>query len=419
MIAFTLFIPKLSVKGITVNTYWIVVLLGALLLFAFGFIGFKEAFGGITSKGAINPVKLLALFLSVTVLSIFLDETGFFRYLANAVLKRAGSNQFILFTAFYLTTSLVTVFTSNDIVILTFTPFLCYFAKNAKIDPIPYLVSAFVAANTCSMLLIIGNPTNIYLATANGIDFIAFFKVMALPTLFAVLTAYAVLLLLFFKKLKTPISVTGEEAAIENKPLFAVSLTLLLVCTALLAVSSYIDVEMWLIAVIAAGLLIAAALLISLIKGRRPIELKQTVKRVPWELIPFVLSMFVMALALEKYEVTAKLASLFGEDRTILVYGFASALFANLINNIPMSVLFSSILSAAVPAVSEAGVYASVIGSNIGAFLTPMGALAGIMWLNILKKNEIDFSFAKFVKFGIVLAVPILSAALLGLMISL
>lgn len=57
--------------------------------------------------------------------------------------------------------AILTIFTSNDIVILTFTPFICYFSKNAKINPIPYLVAEF-AATTYSMMLIIGNPTNIY-----------------------------------------------------------------------------------------------------------------------------------------------------------------------------------------------------------------------------------------------------------------
>ena len=72
--------------------------------------------------------------------------------------------------------AILTIFTSNDIVILTFTPFICYFSKNAKINPIPYLVAEFAAANTYSMMLIIGNPTNIYLATSASIDFISYFN---------------------------------------------------------------------------------------------------------------------------------------------------------------------------------------------------------------------------------------------------
>ncbi|MFA5341368.1 MAG: ArsB/NhaD family transporter, partial [Clostridia bacterium] len=58
------------------------------------------------------------------------------------------------------------------------------------------------------------------------------------------------------------------------------------------------------------------------------------------------------------------------------------------------------------------GVYGSIIGSNIGAFLTPVGALAGIMWTSILKKHEIKYTFLDFVKYGIIISVPTILASL-------
>ena len=60
----------------------------------------------------------------------------------------------------------------------------------------------------------------------------------------------------------------------------------------------------------------------------------------------------------------------------------------------------------------DIALYATIIGSNVGAFLTPIGALAGIMWMSILKKQEIDFSFLKFMKYGIIIAIPVLIASL-------
>ncbi|MEG1535559.1 MAG: ArsB/NhaD family transporter, partial [Clostridia bacterium] len=64
------------------------------------------------------------------------------------------------------------------------------------------------------------------------------------------------------------------------------------------------------------------------------------------------------------------------------------------------------------------GVFASVIGSNIGAFLTPVGALAGIMWSSILRHNGIKFSFVDFLKYGFAIAIPTLLASLGGLYLS-
>jgi arsenical pump membrane protein len=404
--------PEMRIRSVRMSTYWMMTSVGALLLILFRFISIGDVHTGLTGDGSINPVKILLLFISMTLLSIFLDETGFFRYLANAVLRRSGSGQMKLFTAFFITISVLTIFTSNDIIILTFTPFICYFAKNAKIDPVPYLIMEFVAANTASMLLIIGNPTNIYLATSHGIDFIDYLSVMALPTVAAVIAAYIMLFFLFRKKLRSPISASVTDATIEQKTLLTIGLLLLSVCTVMLALSSYLNIEMYLVASVSALILFVLALIASIVSRRSPEELGRTLKRVPWGIVPFVISMFILVLALEKVGATADLGGLFGDDN-VFVYGFASALFSNAINNIPMSVLFTSITIGA--GGSPSIVYASVIGSNIGAFLTPIGALAGILWLSILKDNGIDFSFMRFVRYGVIVVIPVLSAALIGL----
>ncbi len=100
----------------------------------------------------------------------------------------------------------------------------------------------------------------------------------------------------------------------------------------------------------------------------------------------------------------------------IFSYGILSTLSANLVNNIPMSVFFGSVLGAG--NVGSAGVYATIIGSNIGAYLTPIGALAGIMWGQILKEHGVKVTFARFCLNGILIVIPTLAAALLGLAIT-
>lgn len=415
MIVSVLVKPSVKIKNYNLGLYWVIVLLGAVIILCSGLLPFDELIEGLTANTAINPLKILVLFISMTVLSIFLDEVGLFKYLANEAVKHAKGSQRLLFLYLYLMVSLLTVFTSNDIIVLTFTPFICYFAKNADVDPVPYLVGEFVAANTFSMTLIIGNPTNIYLASAAGIGFVEYLKVMLVPSLFAGVTAYAVLNLLFMKKLSGEMHASADEVEITDKPLMIISVTLLAVCTVLLAVSSYIGLEMWYISLGAAVLLLVIVLVFKLIKKEKPTELVACLKRAPWELIPFVLSMFVIVLALEKQGVTKLLADFLGDGYTILKYGFSSMLFANLINNIPMSVLFSSVVGY-LPAESYlSAVYATVAGSNIGAFLTPVGALAGIMWSGILKSKGVKFTFARFILYGFIVAIPVMFAALGGL----
>ena len=412
MILGILAFPRIKVGKIALDSYWIVALVGAVVMIAAGKVDLGTIKAAFTDGSAINPLKILLLFLSMTLISIFLDEVGFFRYLANKALRFAGESQFRTFAVLYWTVSLLTVFTSNDIVVLTFTPFICYFAKNANIDPKPYLVAEFIAANTMSMLFIIGNPTNIYIATSYGITFVDYFLVMALPTAASALLSFGVLWLLFRRSLREPIKAAPEEVKIEDKPLLIAGLFVLIVTTLFLIVGPYIGVDMWLVAVIAVGVLVIAALILAAIRKRAPKELGKTFARAPWQLVPFVLSMFVLILALTENGVTEAIAAALGDGAPVWKYGALSFLSANVINNIPMSVLFSSILAHLPEGALLRGVYATVIGSNLGAFLTPIGALAGIMWMGLLKKQEVKMSYLDFIKYGSAVALPSLAISL-------
>lgn len=409
MILAVLFLPKIKIGRISFSSYWVVTLIGAILLLALGTIDPIDVGKALFADSAINPLKILILFISMTLLSIYLDELGFFRYLASATLSKAGNSQTKLFVILYITVSVLTVFTSNDIIVLSFTPFICYFAKNAHISPMPYLAAEFVAANTWSMALIIGNPTNIYLVTATGGDFISYLTVMLLPTLASGVASFIFLYILFHKKLSEPIKATPEEAKIEDRLSLAVGLSHLAICTLLLAVGSYIGVEMWLVALISALSLLAFTLVHSLICKKPPLHMASCLKRAPWELIPFIISMFVMVEALHVNGVTDLIFGLLDGFTPVWSYGATSFLSANVINNIPMSVLYSSIISGGA---SEAAVYATVVGSNLGACLTPIGALAGIMWSSMLKEQNLKFGYIDFVKIGVSVALPSLAVAL-------
>ena len=289
MIVCVLFFPKLKLGKITVDTYWIVTLTGAVILLISGLADAEGVGKSLIADTAVNPLKILVLFISMTVLSIYLDELGFFRYLASAVLKRAKTGQMKLFVFLYLIVSVLTVFTSNDVIILSFTPFICYFAKNAKISAIPYLAAEFIAANTWSMALIIGNPTNIYLATAYGIDFLNYLKYSIAPTVCAGSAAFLMLWLLYRKKLKAPIEGVAEDAEIKDKLLLWIGIAHLGVCTLLLAVSSYIGLEMWIVSASAVGCLFISTLIVSAVRRSKPASLTGCLKRAPYQIVPFII----------------------------------------------------------------------------------------------------------------------------------
>lgn len=405
--------PDVKIGKYKFGTYWLISLTGALILLFSGSLPLGELLSGLTADTSVNPIKILVLFFSMTSLSVFLDVLGFFRYLANVVLSRAGTDQKKLFILLYVTVSVLTVFTSNDIIILTFTPFICFFSKKAKIDPMPYLIAEFVAANTWSMALIIGNPTNIYLASASGINFIAYLKVMLLPTIAAGLVSFIVLYLLFRKTLSEPLHGNVTNEPLSRKKMILWGLLHLGLCTILLAIGSYIGLDMWLISLGFALSLFVSVTVIYLIKGNKPNILYRTFIRLPFELVPFVLSMFTIVLALDYSGVIERVAALFSGEGVSYIFGASSLFAANVINNIPMSVLFSSLLDNVLLTDTQylESVFSAIAGSNIGAYLTPVGALAGIMWSSILKLYNIKLSFLDFIKYGVIIAVPTIATA--------
>lgn len=408
--------PSVTVRGRSISIYWLAPVVGALLLWLFGGIGGGEIVRGLTATGAINPIKILVLFLSMTLMSVFLDNVGFFQWLAEAVLHRAGVSQKALFFYLYTIVSVLTIFTSNDIVVLTFTPFICYFSRRAGVRPLPYLLCEFVAANTWSMALIIGNPTNLYLATGAGISFVDYMAVMALPTIAGGLASLLVLWVLFRRDLREPMRcVEIPPQPLTNRAAVALGVGHLSVCLVLMVLSSYLSLPMWAIAFGCCVSLFLCAAVQGLLSGGREPLLRRTLRRAPWETVPFVLAMFVLVLALERAGATERIAGWLSNGDAVFNYGVVSFAAANLVNNIPMSVLFSTITEHVPEAMRSAALYACVIGSNIGAFFTPVGALAGIMWTRLLKDHGVPFRFIDFVKYGTAVAVPSLAASLLAL----
>lgn len=419
MVLSVLFKPRITIGRVNVGLYWLICLIGAVFMLIFGDFSLSFLAKRMTADTSVNPIKILTLFLSMTLLSVFLGDAGFFYLIADKVFARKKGGQKKLFLLLYFSVAILTIFTSNDIIILTLTPPICIFCKKAKISPIPYLLGEFVCANTWSNMLIIGNPTNVYLAQSAGIGFIDYMLVMALPALVCGLTSLAVLLLLFRKQLSIPFpeNQTASNSLPIDKTRMTVALIHLGVCLILLTVADFIGLEMWLICLALCLSLIIFNLIYGLIKDKNALKVLLAVKKAPYELIPFVLSMFTIVCGLECCGATNAISSTLvtGKKIDALTFAYISTLSANLLNNIPMSVLFSSILGSS----TSYALFGTIIGSNVGAFLTPVGALAGIMWSRILLDYDINLPFYKFIAYGLAVAIPTLALSSLTLFITL
>ncbi len=418
-------------RTIRIDTYFLGALLGLTLIIIFGILDTTQILKGLEGSGGLNPFGVLLLFLSMVFMSIFLDVTGFFEYCARLALHYAGNDGRRLYLSVYIVVSLLTIFTSNDVIILTFTPFIYYFAKNAGIDPKPYLIAEFFAANTWSMMLYIGNPTNILLASAFDLKFGEYFRWMILPTLAAGFSNMALLYLVFRSKIRQPITYKETKKpsdAIKEKTTAALGIIILGGCIVTLAVAPYFNISMWTVAV-----LFGVALLVILLTRdttlfflkkhhpKKQYTFLPTIKRMPFTIIPFILALFITVEALRIYGITENIGIFFrnicDESNTlyVFVYGVSSTFSANVLNNIPMTVAYVPIAAVAPYAHVLPAVLATTIGSNLGANITPIGALAGIMWMSILRGKNVKITFKEFVKYGLLIT-PITLVACLAVL---
>lgn len=410
--------PSIKIRHHSFDTFYLPILFIALILLIFPIFDKTELFNILFSNSKLNPLKILVLFISVSFISIVLDEAGFFSFVAIKFINKFKKSQYTLFFSLYFLISLLTIFTSNDIVILTFTPFILYFAKRGNINPIPFLIMEFVAANTYSMLLPIGNPTNVYLSSIYELDFILYIGKMILPTILIGITSISILILLFRKDLNKKIEVfDNKEVFMKNKFICIIALIHLSLTTIFLVISNYIEVEMWIIALIFGLSLLIFVVSYSIFKKNK-LYITLPLRRLPYPLIPFILSMFVIIMALDSFGIFGNVFNLFdlikNENLKEIVYLISSTISCNLVNNIPMTIAFGSILQ---NTTNINLIYATIIGSNIGAILSPVGALAGIMWLSILKQNGVDYGFVKFLKNGSIITLGLLIAGSIALLI--
>ncbi len=405
---------KIKTKHFEFCWYWIVCLIGAIVCVICGFIKSDSLKNVFVSSGGMNPLQILIIFISCSSLSVLLDKIGFFSYIAQLALNKSKSSQTKMFFTFNIIIAILTIFTSNDIIILTFTPFICYFTKHAKIDPTPYIVSEFVSANAWSMFFYIDNPTNIYLCSLHGITFLDFTIKMFLPATVAGVFALFITWLIFRKKLQAPIDIVAKEPETPNKTLLGFGLSGLILMISFMVVGPYFGFDIWYIPLSCAVLTYLATSIYLLCKKEKFTIIWEALKDLPYSLMPFLMSMAIIVATLTDIGFIGILGNALS-GKSMFLIGFLAFIAGNIVNNIPMTMLFTGILGTFSASLNT--VYSVVIASNICAFLTPVGSLAGIMFMSILKDNDVKFSVKQFVGYGVLTSIPVMAVSMLMLLV--
>ncbi|KAI8819692.1 arsenical pump membrane protein-domain-containing protein [Fimicolochytrium jonesii] len=454
--------------------------LGVLILWATTSIDGGVVRDGIVGDPAsIQPFSVVILVFALAYICISIDVTGFFAYVAFQVAKRGGASGTSLFRNLYILSTIMTIFTSNDVVVLTVTPIVCYLTAETKTDPTSYLFSTFIACNIASMALYIGNPTNIIVAQAYDINFLQYSAWMILPTIAGLLTAYILcyytLRSLIPPTIPPPPAEAEERYKVERKWDAVFGCAVLGVClVALMVVPLFAHVAVWILTAPFAGVMLvkddvemeavpavasysdrgvltrsasrsrihhtpppahtpphhdsATSLKDSSLHPptstthlhmpptgpttsssthRPPPTTPEILLRLPYPLIPFCFGMFILCEAFSHTGWVALLARALAHTSAgghlipiVFITGAVTTLACNVMNNLPMAILFARAEDhhAHVDALRRGGMFALIVGSNLGANLLFIGSLAGLMWSQLLEKRGVRVSQGMFLR---------------------
>ncbi len=369
-------------------------------------------------------------FVALIVISLLLDEAGFFHWAALHVARLAGGNGRALFPLIIVLGALVAAFFANDGAALILTPIVLAMLLALGFTPataLAFVLATGFVADTTSLPLIISNLVNIVTAGYFGIPFDRYALVMVPVNLVALAATLLVLWAYFGRHVPKHYRVTSLAAprsAVRDPLVFAWALPVL----AMLLAAYFITAPYGVPVSVVTG---AAALFMLALAGRwwrggrgGHIPVRKVLHEAPWQIVLFSLGMYLVVYGLRNAGLTAYLASALqwlgsqGLTTASVGTGLLSALLSAVMNNLPTVLVGALAIDQThglAPAVREAMIYAHVIGCDLGPKFTPIGSLATLLWLHVLARKGEVISWRLYLKVGLIITPPVLLATLLAL----
>jgi len=360
-------------------------------------------------------------FIGIIILSMVLDEIGFFEWAAIKMAKLSGGSGNKIFVYILLLGALVAAFFANDGAALILTPILLAKMKYLKMKPLAifaFLMAGGFIGDSASNPLVISNLTNIVTAGYFDIGFIEYAKHMFLPNLLSIVTSIAILWFYFRKDIPLTVDVTElpeASSVIKNQTMFKISWFFL----ALLMVGYFIGDHYNLpVSFFALGGALVFLLIANYYKAAKPI---MTIKAAPWQVVWFSIGLYVVVYGLKNAGLTDVIASWIetlthqGEAVAVIGTGFLSGFISAVMNNMPTIMIMDIAIDKVGYAGNEALAYANILGSNLGLKMTPIGSLATLLWLHVLAQKGVKIDWGEYMKVGMVITPAVLLIALLGL----
>ena len=357
-------------------------------------------------------------FIGIIILSMVLDEIGFFEWCALKMAKFSNGNGMKMFVYSILLGAFVSALFANDGAALILTPILLAKMRILQLNIktiVAFLLAGGFISDSASLPFVFSNLTNIVTANYFNIGFVEYLSNMIIPFVVSTIASIVILWLILRNDIPKFVDITllkEPKSVIKNMKLFYFSWFFLAFLLSVYFLGDAYDLP---ISIFALGGAIIFLIIATISKAVKPIHI---IKEAPWQVVWFSIGLYIVVYGLKNAGLTDYLAlilkdlSLRGDLIAVVGTGFISAFLSSLMNNMPTIMIMDIAMH---DIGNQAMIYANIVGCNLGPKMTPFGSLATLLWLHVLAKKGVKISFAQYSKFGLIITPPVLLLVLLAI----
>ena len=397
-------------KGLQIGTTAIV---GALVALALGVVSVDDIW---VVTDIVWDATLA--FIGIIILSMVLDEIGFFEWCAIKMAKLSKGNGHLMFVYALLLGAFVSALFANDGAALILTPILLAKMRILKLNAktiLAFLLAGGFISDSASLPFVFSNLTNIVTANYFDIGFATYLSTMFIPFMVSVVASIAILWLFLRKDIPSKVDISllkDENEVLKSKTLFLFSWLFLALLIAGYFIGDHFKLP---VSLFALGGGVVFLLIASYLKT---VNAKEIVKNAPWQVVWFSIGLYIVVYGLKNAGLTDYLTVVLkdlathGDTIAVVGTGFISAFLSAIMNNMPTIMIMDIALQ---DVGNNALAYANIIGCNLGPKMTPFGSLATLLWLHVLAQKGVKIGFWQYSKFGLLITPPVLLVVLLSL----